>query len=128
MRSGTPSSAPPSSSASGARATSPERPASSRSGEPLKNVADLRIPLFLTLEDLERRLAPALAQYTYFRPHRGLHGATPAEAFLGLVPACKKARRAPRGRPGEGTLEVPFAVAFLDDPEKRFPVLLPAAA
>lgn len=94
----------------------------------LKNIADLRLPLFLTLEDLERRLAPALAHYTYFRPHRGLHGATPAEAFLGLVPACKKARRAPRGRPGEGTLEVPFRVAFLDDHEKRFPVLLPAAA
>ncbi len=48
----------------------------------LKNIADLRLPMFLTLEDLERRLAPALTHYTYYRPHRGLHGATPVETFL----------------------------------------------
>jgi transposase InsO family protein len=94
----------------------------------LKNTASLRLPIFLTLEDLERRLAPALVHYTWFRPHHGLHGATPAEAFLGLEPALKMAKRAPRGRPGEGSLDVPFHIAFLDDHEKRFPVLLPAAA
>jgi transposase InsO family protein len=33
----------------------------------LKNTAKLRFPLFLTLEDLERRLGPALAHYTYPR-------------------------------------------------------------
>ena len=94
----------------------------------LKNTASLRLPIFLTLEDLERRLAPALAHYVHFRPHHGLQGATPAEAFQGLEPACKKAARAPRGRAGEGTLDVPFHIRFLDDHEKRFPVLIPAAA
>lgn len=94
----------------------------------LKNTASLRLPIFLTLEDLERRLVPALTHYVHFRPHHGLHGATPAEAFHGLEPASKRATRAPRGRPGEGTLDVPFRIRFLDDHEKRFPVLIRAAA
>jgi transposase InsO family protein len=94
----------------------------------LKNMAALRLPTFLTLADLERRLAPALVHYTSFRPHRGLRGATPAEAFLGLEPAIERARRAPRGRPGEGGTSSPWDVVFLDDHEKRFPVLVPAAA
>jgi len=94
----------------------------------LKNTASLRLPVFLTLEDLERRLAPALLHYVYFRPHHGLHGATPAEAFLGLEPACNRARRAPRGRPGEGSLAVPFRIEMLAAHEKLFPVLVPAAA
>jgi transposase InsO family protein len=94
----------------------------------LKNAAGLRLPTFLTLEDLERRLAPALVHYTAFRPHHGLGGATPAEAFLAVEPAIRKATRAPRGRAGEGSLDVPWNIAFLDADEKRFPVLVPAAA
>lgn len=94
----------------------------------LKNTASLRLPLFLTLEDLERRLGPALFHYVLFRPHRGLHGATPAETFLGLEPACWRARRAPRGQPGEGSTKVPFRIEMLAPHEKLFPVLLPAAA
>lgn len=99
-----------------------------RSAAPLENTAGLRLPVFLTVEPLERRLAPALMHYTAFRPHHGLHGATPAEAFLGLEPAIRRARRAPRGRPSEGTLEVAWQVGFLDEPEERFPVLVPIAA
>ncbi len=94
----------------------------------LKNSASLRLPVFLTLEDLERRLAPALAHYVYFRPHHGLQGATPAEAFLGVDPAWRRARPAPRGRPGEGSLSVPFRIEMLSAHEKLFPVLVPVAA
>jgi len=94
----------------------------------LKNSAGLRLPLFLTLEDLERRLAPALVHYVCFRPHHGLKGATPAEVFLGLEPARVRAQRAPRGRPGDGSLAVPFRVEMLAPHEQRFPVLVPAAA
>lgn len=94
----------------------------------LKNSASLRLPLFLTLEDLERRLAPALVHYICFRPHHGLKGATPAEVFLGLEPARVRAQRAPRGRPGEGSLAVPFRIEMLAPHEQRFPVLVPAAA
>lgn len=94
----------------------------------LKNTARLRLPVFLTLEDLERRLAPALLHYVHFRPHRGLQGATPAEAFLGLDPACRRARRAPTGLPREGALSVPFRIAMLAPQEQLFPVLVPVAA
>lgn len=51
-----------------------------------------------------------------------------AEAFLALEPAIRKATPAPRGRAGEGSLDVPWDIAFLDAHEKRFPVLVPAAA
>lgn len=94
----------------------------------LKNMASLRLPFFLTIEDLERRLAPALFHYLCFRPHHGLHGATPAEALCGVEPACRRAGRAPRGRAGEGSLTVPFRIQMLAPHEKRFPVLIPAGA
>ncbi len=94
----------------------------------LKNSARLRLPVFLTLEDLERRLLPALWHYVCFRPHQGLHGATPAEVFLGLAPACQRARRAPRGQPGEGDRRVPFRIEMLAPTERLFPILVPAAA
>lgn len=65
----------------------------------------LRLPL--TAGDLENRLKPALFHYLCFRPHEGLEGATPAEAFLGVEPACSKTVEPPRGRPGEGPLGHP---------------------
>ncbi len=68
----------------------------------LKDTASLRLQLSLTIEDLERRLETPLAYYLFHRPHQGLHGATPAEAFLGVEPACASAVSPPRGRPGEG--------------------------
>jgi hypothetical protein len=92
----------------------------------LKNTASLRLQLPLTSEDLERRLETALAYYILHRPHQGLHGATPAEAFLGVVPACASAVSPPRGLPGEASSQPPFMVQHLD-PERRLPVLTPAA-
>ncbi len=79
-------------------------------------------------EDLERRLVPALWHNVCFRPHQGLHGATPAEVFLGLDPACQRARRAPRGQPGTGDRRVPFRIGDALAHERLFPILVPAAA
>jgi transposase InsO family protein len=93
----------------------------------LKDSASLRLHRPLTLQDLERRLDVALAHYILFRPHQGLHGATPAEALLGAEPRCAAAQSAPRGRAGEGPSDSPFSVAYLDRRSRRFPVLLKAA-
>ncbi len=92
----------------------------------LKDNASLRLQRPLTMKDLERRLETTLTHYLCFRPHQGLDGATPAEAFLGLEPASKRAVPPPRGRPGEGSINAPFAVAFLDPERAAFPVLVAA--
>jgi transposase InsO family protein len=89
----------------------------------LKDIAALRFHPPLTLEDLDRRLETALTYYMAFRPHQGLDGATPAEALLGLEPASATAVKAPRGRPGEGPLEPPFVIDFLDRQSRSFPLL-----
>jgi hypothetical protein len=68
----------------------------------LKDTASLRLHRPATIQDLERRLEIATGHYVLFRPHQGLCGATPAEAFLGAQPACGKALSPPRGRHGEG--------------------------
>lgn len=86
-----------------------------------------RLSLPLTREDLEQRLEIPLAHYVLFRPHEGLKGATPAEAFLGIDPACSKAVEPPRARPGEGLAEAPFQIDDLDPRNRRFPILKPAA-
>ena len=88
----------------------------------------LALPFFapLTQKDLERRLELALGHHLLFRPHQGLKGATPAEAFLGCEPACSRAVSPPRGRPGEKTPEAPFAIELLDPANERFPVLIAA--
>lgn len=57
----------------------------------LKQLARLKADRPLTIQDLERRLETTLTYFLCFRPHRKLHGATPAEAFLGLKPASKNA-------------------------------------
>ena len=89
----------------------------------LKQLAGLRaLGLPLDRNDLEHRLQTALLFYIVFRPHEGLNGATPGEAFLGLEPAHKKAAKTPRGRPGEGPTEAPFRIEFLDA-EQRLAVL-----
>jgi transposase InsO family protein len=89
----------------------------------VKTLAGLRLRPPLTLDDLDRRLENALTYYLVFRPHQGLHGATPTEALLGLEPACPKALKPPRGRPGEGPPLSPFAIDFLDRETKSFPFL-----
>ena len=92
----------------------------------LKDTASLRLQPPLTLEDLERRLETTLAHYLLFRPHQGLRGATPAEAFFGTEPACCSAVSPPRGRPGEGSAGLPFSVGFLDPDRRALPILLAA--
>jgi hypothetical protein len=86
-----------------------------------------RMQLPLTIDDLEKRLALALLHYVCFRPHEGLGGATPAEAFLGIVPAYHNAVEPPRGRPREGPRTMPFHIEHLDPASGRFPILKSAA-
>jgi transposase InsO family protein len=93
----------------------------------LKDAASLRLLPPLTIHDLERRIEIALAHYVVFRPQQGLLGATPAEAFLGVRPACAKALSPPRGRPGEGSGASPFSIDYLDPQNRRFPFLTKAA-
>jgi hypothetical protein len=93
----------------------------------LKQTAGIRtLGLPLDRDDLEQRLEIALLFYVCFRPHDGLKGATPAEAFVGAEPKHLSAVEPPRGRPGEGPAETPFRIEYLD-PEQRLPVLKPAA-
>jgi transposase InsO family protein len=94
-----------------------------------KETASLyRLQLPLTTADLEHRLELALLYYLCFRPHEGLGGAVPAEAFLGLVPAHWNAVEPPRARPGGGPAkEAPFQIELLDPQSLRFPILKPAA-
>lgn len=94
----------------------------------LKEAARLRgLWLPLNWADLERRLEVALLFYVCFRPHEGLQGAAPAEAFLGVAPAHLSATQPPRGRPGEGPREAPFQIEYLDSKTRSFPVLKAAA-
>jgi transposase InsO family protein len=92
----------------------------------LKETAGL-CGLPLTREDLERRLDLTLLYYVNFRPHEGIRGATPAEAFLGMTPAHQSAVEPPRGRPGEGPAQTPFEIDYLDPANRRFPILKRAA-
>jgi hypothetical protein len=94
------------------------------SGEQTAGSRALGLPL--DRDDLEQRLEIALLFYVCFRPHDGLKGATPAEAFVGAEPKHLSAVEPPRGRPGEGPAETPFRIEYLD-PEQRLPVLKPAA-
>ena len=87
----------------------------------LAGLSGLHLPL--TREDLERRLELPLVYYLCFRPHEGLQGATPAEAFFGTTPAHQAAVEPPRGRPGEGPAQAPFVIEYLDPAKRRFPVL-----
>lgn len=91
----------------------------------MAGVDGLRLPLHR--EDLEHRLALALVHYLCFRPHEGLLGATPAEAFFGTTPSHQAAVEPPRGRPGEGPGQSPFVIDCLDPATRRFPVLKRAA-
>jgi transposase InsO family protein len=92
----------------------------------LKATASLPLRPPLTIEDLERRLETTLTHYVLLRPHQGLCGATPAEAFLGREPARLRAESPPRGRPGQGPVEAPFTIDFLDRDQRAFPFLTAA--
>lgn len=88
----------------------------------LKEAANLKNDQPLTVEDLERRLERTLTYYLCFRPHQGLKGATPAEAFVG-VPCRENVASPPRGQRGEGPSESPFTVAFVNVGNGSFPIL-----
>ena len=93
----------------------------------LKELTNVKADPPLNFDDLESRVELALAYYLCFRPHQGLSGATPAEAFLGTDPACTKAVTPPGGRAGEGSRQPPFEVGFLDPEKRAFPILKQAA-
>ena len=79
----------------------------------------------LVVRDLERDVQLALWHYSFFRPHSGLKGATPAEVFLKLPPAHLAAVPPPRGRPGE---VVPFPEYEVEFFAPGLPVLRRKAA
>ena len=68
-----------------------------------------------------------LVHYAHFRPHQALAGATPAEIYFGRTPAHLSAIPPPRGRPGEGPMDLPFRVEYFDA-ERLLPVLVRKAA
>ena len=93
----------------------------------LKDLSGVRVFKPLVLEDLERRVGLSLTYYSFFRPHQGLGGATPAEVYYRLPLAHLTAVQPPRGQPGERSDDMPLEIAFLDK-EKTLPVLIPKAA
>jgi transposase InsO family protein/DNA-binding XRE family transcriptional regulator len=93
----------------------------------LKDTLGLRLLRPLVAEDLMEKIELGLVHYAYFRPHQGLGGATPAEIYFVRTPAHLSAIPPPRGRPGEGPMDSPFRVEYLDA-ERMLPVLVRKAA
>jgi hypothetical protein len=93
----------------------------------LKDTLGLRLLRPLVAEDLAATVERGLVHYAHFHPHQGLGGATPAEMYFGRTPAHLSAIPPPRGRPGEGPIDSPFRVEYLD-PERLLPVLVRKAA
>ena len=93
----------------------------------LKDTLGLRLLRPLVAEDLMEKIGLGLIHYAFFRPHQGLGGATPAEIYFGRTPSHLSAIPPPRGRPGEGPMDLPFRVEYLDA-ERLLPVLVRKAA
>ena len=93
----------------------------------LKDKLGLRLLRPLVAEDLAATVERGLVHYGHFRPHRGIGGATPAEVYFGRTPAHLSAIPPPRGRPGEGPMDSPFRIEYLDE-ERLLPVLVQEAA
>src|ERR1039457_5280646 len=93
----------------------------------LKDTLGLRLLRPLAAEDLMEKVEIGLVHYAHFRPHQGLGGATPAEIYFRQMPAHLSAIPPPRGRPGEGPMDSPFRVEYLDA-ERLLPVLVRKAA
>jgi len=93
----------------------------------LKDTLGLRLLRPSAAEDLMEKVEMGLAHYSYCRPHQGLGGATPAEAYFGRTPAHLSAIPPPRGRPGEVPMVLPFRIEYLDA-ERLLPVLARKAA
>jgi hypothetical protein len=84
----------------------------------------LRPPV--TASELQHRLMIGLHYYGHYRPHQGLDGATPAEVYYGITPACHTAVRPARAYENKSDDKL-FDIAYLD-PEEFLPVLIPKAA
>jgi putative transposase len=93
----------------------------------LKDALGLRLLRPSAAEDLAATVELGLLHYAHFRPHQALGGATPAEMYFGRTPAHLSAIPPPRDRPGEGTMDSPFRVEYLDA-ERLLPVLVQRAA
>jgi transposase InsO family protein len=93
----------------------------------LKDTLGLRLLRPLAAEDLMEKVEIGLVHYAHFRPHQGLGGATPAEIYFRQMPAHLSAIPPPRGRAGEGPMDLPFRVDYLDA-ERLLPLLLRKAA
>jgi transposase InsO family protein len=93
----------------------------------LKDTLGLRLLRPLVAQDLLEKIELGLLHYAHFRPHQALGGATPAEIYFGRAPAHLSAVPPPRGRPGEGPVDSPLRIEYLDS-EQRLPVLFRNAA
>jgi transposase InsO family protein len=93
----------------------------------LKDTLGLHLLRPLAAEDLMATIALGLVHYAHFRPHQALGGATPAEMYFGRTPSHLSAIPPPRRRPGEGPMDLPFLVDYLDA-ERLLPVLVRKAA
>jgi transposase InsO family protein/DNA-binding transcriptional regulator YiaG len=80
----------------------------------LKDTLGLRLLRPSVAEDLMEKVELGLLHYAHFRPHQGLGGATPAEAYFRRTPSHLAAIPPPRGRPGEGWKDSPFRIEYLD--------------
>jgi transposase InsO family protein len=88
----------------------------------------LQLPLFrpLTQSALEERLAYFVEHYSFFRPHQGLGGGTPAEEFFGWPAAHESAVSPPRGSRSSPSPPPPFRIDFLDA-NRHHPILIKVA-
>jgi transposase InsO family protein len=93
----------------------------------LKDTLGLRLLRPLAAQDLAEKIELGLLHYAHFRPHQALAGATPSEIYFGRTPSHLSAIPPPRGRPGEGTMDLPFRIEYLDA-ERLLPVLVRKAA
>ena len=93
----------------------------------LKDTLGLRLLRPSAAEDLMEKIEIGLFHYAHFRPHQGLGGATPAEIYFGRTPSHLSAIPPPRGRPGEGEMDSPFRIDYLDA-ERLLPLLVRKAA
>jgi transposase InsO family protein len=93
----------------------------------LKDTLGLRLLRPLAAEDLMEKVEMGLVHYAYFRPHQGIGGATPAEIYFRRTPAHLSAIPPPRSRVGEGPMDLPFLIDYLDA-ERLLPVLVRKAA
>jgi transposase InsO family protein len=93
----------------------------------LKDTLGLRLLRPSAAEDLAATVELGLVHYAHFRPHQALGGATPAEVYFGRTPSHLSAIPPPRSRVGEGPMDSPFRVAYLDA-ERLLPLLVQRAA